>query len=361
MLRALGPLGQRWTRRRTGAAARTLAALTVAGVAGAGLVGCVAQSDGDEQLRLGYFANVTHALPILGVANGDFQQALGATKLVTQVFNAGPAAIEALLAGSIDAAYVGPSPTINAFGKTDGAIRIISGAASGGVQFVVKPTITEANLKGKNFATPQLGNTQDVALRYWLKQKGLSAPASGIGDVSVTPTENPLTLDLFKQGRIDGAWVPEPWASRLVYEGGGTVLVNEASLWPPDGQFVTTHLIVATSFLNKYPETVKRLLTGQLATLNNIQTQPIRSRDAVNDALKELTGKLLPTEVLARSWANLTVTLDPIATSLAIDQSQAEAVGLAKPTNLNGIYDLTILNGLLTAAGKPTVSHRLVR
>ncbi len=315
----------------------------------------VRSSDGNAQIRLGYFANVTHALPVLGVANGQYQSALGSTKLQTQIFNAGPAAVEALLAGSIDAAYVGPNPAITAFQKS-GAIRIISGATSGGAQFVVKPGITESDLKGKNFATPQLGNTQDVALRYWLKQKGLSAPSAGGGDVNITPTENAQTLDLFKSGKIDGAWVPEPWASRLVYEGGGKVLVDEASLWPK-GQFVTTQLIVSTTFLNKYPDTVNKLLAGELATLKTINGQPVQSRDAVNTALKELTGKALTPEVLARSWQNLTVTLDPIASSLIADQQHAEAVGLAKPTNLQGIYDLSILNNLLTAAGKPTVSN----
>ncbi len=308
------------------------------------------------ELRLGYFANLTHALPVLGVSDGVYQEKLGATKLSTQVFNAGPAAIEALLSGAIDAAYVGPNPAINAFQKSDGAaVRIVSGATSGGAQFVVKPEVTTENLKGRTFATPQLGNTQDVALRFWLKEKGLSAPKAGGGDVNIQPSENSTTLDLFKKGDIDGAWVPEPWASRLVTEGGGKVLVDEASLWP-NGQFVSTQLIVSTDYLYKHPGTVARLLAGELATADQIAAQPLPSRDATNAALQQLTGKALSPEVLARAWANLTVTVDPIAASLQADQQHAEAVGLTQPIDLKGIYDLRLLNAELTAAGKPTVS-----
>lgn len=307
------------------------------------------------ELRLGYFANLTHALPVLGVADGTFQENLGSTTLTTQTFNAGPSAVEALLSGAIDATFIGPNPAINAFAKSDGeAIRIVSGATSGGAQFVVQQDVTQDNLKGRTFATPQLGNTQDVALRYWLQQKGLSAPKSGGGDVEVLPTENATTLDLFTKGEIDGAWVPEPWASRLVVEGGGKVLVDEADLWP-DGQFVTTHLIVSTEYLEKYPATVAKLIKAQLATLAEIEAAPEQSRDATNAALEQLTGKALKPEVLARAWPNLTLTVDPIASSLAADQQHAEAVGLADPTDLAGIYDVRILNAELTAAGRPTV------
>lgn len=308
------------------------------------------------ELRLGYFANLTHALPVLGVASGEYQRALGETRLTTQTFNAGPAAIESLLAGAIDATYIGPNPAINAYAQSQGeALRIVSGATSGGAQFVVADDVTEDNLEGRTFATPQLGNTQDVALRYWLQQKGLTAPKSGGGDVNVLPTDNATTLELFTSGEIDGAWVPEPWASRLVVEGGGKVLVDEATLWP-EGRFVTTHLIVATDFLDEYPGTVAKLLTGELATLQTITDQPEQSRDATNAALEQLTGKALKPEVLARAWPNLTLTVDPIAASLRVDQEHAEAVGLAKPIDLDGIYDLRILNGLLTAAGRPGVS-----
>ncbi|MCA1720829.1 MAG: ABC transporter substrate-binding protein [Actinobacteria bacterium] len=181
------------------------------------------------ELRLGYFANVTHAGPVYGVGTGIYQRELGSTKLKTQVFNAGPAAVEALFAGSLDAAYVGPNPAINAYVKSKGkAIRIVAGATSGGAALIVRPGITSpAQLRGTRIASPQLGGTQDIALRTYLRSKGYDVDSSGAGDVTVVAQENSATLDLFRAGKIDGGWVPEPWASRLVLDGGGTVLVDE--------------------------------------------------------------------------------------------------------------------------------------
>ncbi|MFZ1361911.1 MAG: ABC transporter substrate-binding protein [Candidatus Nanopelagicales bacterium] len=337
---------------------RFLAVAVACAAAAFGLAACSSGSNASgssNELRLGYFPNITHALPLLGVSNGEYQKALGDTKLTTQTFNAGPSAVEAVLSGAIDASYIGPNPAINAYAKSNGsAVRIISGATSRGAQFIVNKDVTENNLKGKTFATPQLGNTQDVALRYWLKEKGLSAPAQGQGDVNILPTENAQSLELFKKGDIDGAWVPEPWASRLVIEGGGKVLVNEPDLWP-NGEFVTTHLLVSTEYLENNPDKVKALLQGELAVLNQIESDPKASREAVNKALDDLT-KPLPPQVLERAWDNLKVTLDPIASSLKTDQEHAVAVGIADDVDLKGIYDLRILNGLLKDAGKKPVS-----
>jgi NitT/TauT family transport system substrate-binding protein len=180
------------------------------------------------EVRLGYFANVTHATALVGVAHGDFAKALGSTKLTTQTYNAGPAEMTALLGGQLDAAYVGPSSALAAFAQSHGqALRIVAGATSGGAELVVRPGITSvADLKGKTLATPQKGNTQDVALRAWLKQNGLTANPDGTGEVSVDPQDNAATLDQFKAGHIDGAWLPEPWASRMVTEAGAKVLVG---------------------------------------------------------------------------------------------------------------------------------------
>ena len=203
------------------------------------------------ELRLGYFPNVTHATALAGIKQGFFEEALpDNVTLTTTPFNAGPEAVEAIFSGGLDASFIGPNPAINAFARSKGeAIRIVSGATSGGAYLVVKPEITSAaQLKGKKLATPQLGNTQDVALRAWLKEQGLSSDAQGGGDVSILPQPNAQTLDTFRSGDIDGAWVPEPWATRLVQEGGGTVLVDERDLWP-DGQYVTTHLVVTPTFL----------------------------------------------------------------------------------------------------------------
>jgi NitT/TauT family transport system substrate-binding protein len=308
-------------------------------------------------LRLGYFANITHALPLIGVQDGTYAKTLGATKLETQIFNAGPAAVEALFAGSLDAAYVGPNPAINAFTKSSGqAVRIVAGASSGGAQLVVLPSIADVQaLKGQTVASPQLGGTQDVALRFWLKQQGLSAPVTGAGDVTVAPQENSQTLDLFKQGKIAGAWVPEPWASRLVLEGGGKVLVDEKSLWP-QGSFVTTNLVVSTDFLTKYPGTVTKLLAAEAATLDGVKADPATAKATADAALKALTGKTLKPAVLDRAFDDLTLTLDPIASSLQTAADHGVEVGTTKKADLSAIYDLSLLNALLSRRGEKPVS-----
>src|SRR3954468_14670414 len=225
-----------------------------------------------DEIRLGYFANLTHAPALIGVQEGLFEDELGDTKLTTQVFNAGPDVVEAIFAGALDAAYIGPSPTINAFGQSDGeAVRIIAGAASGGAQLVVRDGIdTPDDLKGTTLASPQLGNTQDVALRTWLTSQGLKNSVDGGGDVTVTPTANADVPNLFDSGELDGAWVPEPTASLLVLEHKGHVLVDEKDLWP-QGKFVTTQLIVRTDFLNKYPDAVAALLRGDVKAVQFAQ------------------------------------------------------------------------------------------
>ena len=304
-------------------------------------------------LRLGYFPNVTHAIPLVGVAKGFYAQQLGGTKLETQTFNAGPAEVEALLAGNLDAGYLGPNPAVNAYAKTKGeAIRIIAGAASGGASLVVKPSIASAaDLRGKRIASPQLGNTQDVALRSWLTKNGLTPSSQGVdGDVQVEPTDNATTLTLFQQGKLDGAWVPEPWASRLVLDGGGKVLVDEKTLWP-GGRFVTTHLIVRTEFLQKYPETVKALLAGQVRTVDWIGRNEAEAKTTVNAELKRITTKSLATAVLDRAWGNFEVTNDPVAASLKKSADDAIAAGLLKRVDLKGIYDLTLLRQVLAGKG----------
>jgi len=308
-------------------------------------------------IRLGYFPNITHAPALIGVDKGFFQDALGSTKLEAKTFNAGPAALEALLSGAIDATYIGPNPAINGWSQSKGtALKIIAGSTSGGAGLVVKPSIAAAaDLKGKKLATPQLGNTQDVALRAWLKQNGLNADAQGGGDVSILPQDNATALQAFTQGAIDGAWVPEPYFSRLQLESGGKVLVNEKDLWP-GGQFVTTHLVVSQQFLKKYPGTVKKLLQGHLKALDYIKTDNAGAQQAANDQLKALSGKPLKANILAAAFKNLSFTADPIASSLFTSAQHAQDVGLLKPVDLKGIYDLGPLNELLKAAGQPEVS-----
>ena len=304
-------------------------------------------------LRLGYFPNVTHAPALVGLQEGLFEDSLGPNvTLETSAFNAGPEAIEAIASGALDASFIGPNPAINYFAKTGGeGIRIVSGATSGGAFFVVKPEINgPEDLKGKSVASPQLGGTQDVALRSWLQDNGLETDTAGGGDVSVLPQANADTLAAFIDGSIVGAWVPEPWATRLILEGGGKVLVDERELWP-DGQYVTTHLIVTTEFLEKHPDTIANLLQGLVASIDAIDTDPAAAQAATNAGIAEITDKPLADEVIAAAWENLHFTVDPIAASLTESAKDAEAIGLLDPVDVTGIYDLTILDSVLAELG----------
>jgi NitT/TauT family transport system substrate-binding protein len=349
--------------RRTLAPLRRTLALLVAGLLVTATAAC-GQTDASEtgpgptgpapHLRLGFFANVTHATPLVATKQGFYAKELGSTTLSQQVFNAGPAAVEAVFAGTLDATYIGPNPAINAFVKSKGeAVRIVAGATSGGAALVARAGIDSAqDLKGKTVATPQLGGTQDVALRHWLKEAGLQTSKRGQGDVNITNTENATTLQLFRDGSVDAAWLPEPWASRLVLEAGAKVLVDEKDLWP-GGRFVTTHLIVATRFLREHPQTVEALLRGHVKSTAWIAANPEAAKRDVNARLTELAGKPLPRPVIDRAWRNIEVTNDPVATSLQASADHAVGVGLLQPAGLDGIYDLRLLNTVLRAEGKP--------
>ena len=342
------------------AAAVAVAALAPAGCADTGSGGRAAdlsQGTPAATLRLGYFANVTHAPALVEVADGSLAEELGATRLQTQVFNAGPAAIEALNAGSIDAAYLGPSPAVNGFVKSHGSdLRIVSGAVSGGAELVVKPSITSAaQLEGADLASPQLGGTQDVALRSWLAKQGLTTRVSGGGDVTITPTDNAQTLQLFEAGELDGAWLPEPWASRLVLEAGAKVLVDEKSLWP-GGRFVTTSIVVSTTYLARHPQTVRALLRANLDAVDWIAANSAAAQSLVNSRIDALTGRPLRPGVVARAFAEMTPSVDPLATTLVTVQDDGVRAGTTTKAALAGIYDLRLLNALLASKGRPAVS-----
>ena len=348
------------TKTRLALVAGPLAIAVIAGACGGGSGNKSSGSSKTSEpttVRLGYFPNVTHAVALVGVEKGIIAKDLGTDKLdASKTFNAGPAATEALLSGGIDATFIGPSPSITAFTKSHGAVRIVSGAASGGAALVVKPSITSVDqLKGKTIATPQLGNTQDVALRAYLKDKGFKTDAQGGGDVSIKPQDNSQTIDTFKQGTIDGAWVPEPFLSRLVVEGGGKVLVDEKNLWPA-GQWVTTNLLVSKKFLDEHPDTVKRLITGLYDTVQYIKDNPADAQASANNQLGTLTGKKLSDAVIKSAFGNLTFTVDPIASSLRKQAADAEAAGLLTDAKTDGIYDLTLLNAVLKEKKEATVA-----
>ena len=317
-----------------------------------------ASDDGPLNVRLGYFPNLTHASALVGVKNGYFANALGAkVTLETHTFNAGGDAVIAILSGSIDASFVGPNPTTNAFVQSHGqAVRVIAGATSGGALLVVRPDITSpAGLKGKKIADPQLGGTQDIALRWYLKAQGFKTDTAGGGDVSVLPEDNSQTLTAFKQGQIDGAWVPEPWASRLVIEGGGRILVDERDLWP-NGRFVTTNLIVSTQFLHDHPKRSKALLEGLYNANAYMTSNPNEAQSITNRAVQDITGKKLADGVVSAAWAHMTFTLDPLASTLREAASHAHDLGLLANVNLNGLYDLSLLNEVLAEHSQPPVT-----
>lgn len=307
-------------------------------------------------LRLGLFPNVTHAPALVGVNQGSFADALGDVELETSYFNAGGEAIEAMFSGAIDITFIGPNPAINGFAESDGeAVRIIAGSTSGGASLVVREGIdSPEDLAGTTLASPALGNTQDVALRAWLADEGYETDVTGGGDVSITPLANPDILQAFQTGQLDGAWVPEPWATRLIDEAGGAVLVDEADLWP-NGQFVTTHVLVRTEFLEDNPTVVRDFLTGYLDALAFTNDDAAVAQSTVLDAIEEISGTRLPESVIAGAWENLEFTVDPIASSLQGSAEDAEAVGLLDPVDLTGIYDLAILNELLAGRGDDPV------
>jgi NitT/TauT family transport system substrate-binding protein len=316
---------------------------------------------GPTTLRLGYFPNITHAAPLVGLRGGIFGEELGANVTIEEkTFNAGPAVIEALFAGEIDASFIGPNPAINGYVQSDGeALRIVSGATSGGALFVVRPEAgisAVADLESKKIATPQLGNTQDVALRKYLLDNDLGAKESG-GNVEVIPSANADTLSLFQQGNVDGAWVPEPWGTRLIQEAGGELFLDEGDLWP-GGLYVTTHLIVSTSFLEDHPDVVERLVRATVKTTEWIGDNPDEAKQLVNEGILEISGAALPDAVINAAWENLEFTYDPIVTSLFESAQSAYELGfLEEEPQLDGIYDLSFLATVLEDEGLPPVEE----
>ncbi|MGE5358022.1 MAG: ABC transporter substrate-binding protein [Bacteroidales bacterium] len=311
-----------------------------------------AASPGRVTLRVGYFPNITHSQAVIGVADGTFRRAFGDdVDVQPRVFNAGPSAIEALFAGQIDLAYIGPNPAINGFVRSNGrALRIVGGATSGGAVLVVRADSgieRAAQFEGKRIASPQLGNTQDVALRAWLQQQGLRPREQG-GSTWVVPVANPDILTLFRKKEIDAAWVPEPWGARLVEEAGGRLFLDERALWP-GGRFVTAHLIARTEFLDAQPGVVSRWLDAHVELTRRIAADPVTAKRLLNAEIERLTGKALPDRVLDDAWSRLEVTWDPVQSSLQRSADSAFRLGFlgdARPS-LDGIYELRLLNEVL--------------
>ena len=321
-------------------------------------------SSQSRTLRIGYFPNLNHAQAVIGLQqDGDFQKTLNANssdtnkgvRIESYVFNAGPSAIEALFGGQIDVAYVGPNPAINGYLASSGqGLKIISGAASGGASFVVRNDsgINSVNdLGGKKFASPQLGNTQDVALRKYLVDKGYNTADNG-GNVTIVPVTPADILTLMLKKDIDGAWVPEPWATRLVKEANGRIFVDERELWPPDGKFVTANIIARTDYLNENPDIIERLLQAHInKTIWINENKEQQAITAFNGALKKITGKTIPDDEIRDALTRLEFTYDPVKESLLKMADNAYELGYLgdgrSKLDLSTIFDLTILGDIL--------------
>jgi NitT/TauT family transport system substrate-binding protein len=325
-----------------------------------------AQSIGDQKktLRIGYFPNITHSQAVIGLNNGDFQNTLGDNVTVeTFRFNAGPSAIESLLAGRIDVSYIGPNPAINGYLLSGGEdLRIISGASSHGASFIVRNDSgieTVNDLGGKKFASPQLGNTQDVALKKYLVDNGFNTVDNG-GNVTVLPIANADILTVFLKKEIDGAWVPEPWATILVQDAGGKIFLDERSLWP-DGKFNTGNIIVRTDYLENNPEIIKKLLEAHVDQTLWINNNTAEALKEFNSGLKEITGKEISENVLNKAYSNLEITYDPLKLTLFKSANDAYDLGFIEKgkdrPNLSGIFDTALLTEVLAEKGLESIDE----
>lgn len=311
-------------------------------------------------IRVGAFPNITHPQAMVGKANGWFEKAMGPqVKVEWKSFNAGPSAVEALFAGAIDMTYIGPNPTINGYVRSNGeALKIVAGATSGGAALVVRADSgiqKPEDFRGKKVASPQLGNTQDVALRAWLKSHGLKTTDKG-GDVQVIPIANPDQLALFLKKELDAAWAPEPWASRLIREANGRLFLDERALWP-NGQFVSAHLVVSAKFLREHPDLVKSWLRAHVELTDWIAQNQAEAKHLLNRQIQRETGKALSAQVLDDAFAHLQVTYDPLRGSLMQAAKAAFDAGFLgrKMPDLSGMYELSLLNQVLAEKGKRAV------
>ena len=343
----------------------------------------IADNDTSESktLRLGYFPNVNHAQAIIGLKNGEFLKVFesingsSSTSSTNQnkieinefVFSAGPSAIEALFGGQIDAAYVGPNPAISGFiASSNEGLRIISGASSGGASFIVRNDAgieSVDDLGGKKFASPQLGNTQDISLRKYIIDNGFNTVENG-GNVTVVAVKPSDIVTLMLKKEIDGAWVPEPWATTLVNEANGKVFVDERDLWPPEGKFVTGNIIVRTDYLKEHPDVIEKLLEAHVDETLRINNNKEKAISEFNAQLKKLTGKTIPENVLATAVTKLEFTYDPIKLSLIKDANDAYDLGLIEKgkerPNLSNIYDLTLLGKVLAERGLDPIGGTII-
>ncbi len=316
-----------------------LAGLLAAGMAAAGE---------PAKIRIGQFPNVTHAQALMARATGAFDAALGIPVEWT-TFNAGPSAIEALFAGAIDATYIGPNPAVNGYLKSGGAsLRIVAGSAGGGAALVLRPEAgirSEQDFADKIIATPQLGNTQDVAARAWFLKHGYKPKEKG-GTITILPLANPDQLLMFQKQEIDGAWTIEPWVSRLELEAGGQIFLEEKDLWP-GGHYVTTVLVVSRDFLTRYPEMVRKLVAAHAEITDRLNADKAAAIPVINGEIKKETGKALPAAVIERAMSRVEFTCDPMREALIKSAQDAYALGFLKENpQFDDLFDLNALEAI---------------
>ena len=303
-----------------------------------------------QEVRLGYFANLTHAQAVLGVSSGQFQQAVEPAKLTTKVFNAGPSLVEALFAGEIDIGYIGPGPVLAAHAQSRGkGVRVIAGGAANGVLIVArKDSGIKAlpDLAGRKLATPQQGNTQDIAARHYLTAELKQKDPSGI-----KPIANAEQAGLMARGEIDASWAPEPWGSYLMSEAGATLVAEEKDLWPQK-RFATVVVITTPEFLEKHPEVVKKFLAVHRDWTDRLTADPDKHVPRLGDALFALTKKRLPPGVLESSLSHTEFTTDPLEHTFTTFAVWSYDLGFAKqPIDVKGLIDTTVLQSLPAPAG----------
>jgi NitT/TauT family transport system substrate-binding protein len=314
-----------------------------------------------DTVRIGFFPNITHGQALYAKATGEFEKVTGA-KFNWTSFNAGPTAIESMFTDAIDLTFIGPGPTINGYIKSRGEkFVIISGAASGGAGLVARKDAgikSEKDFAGKRIATPQLGNTQDIAARVWFAEKNIKLKERG-GTLALFALANADQLTMFKKKEIDGAWTTEPWLSRLELEGGGQLFLDERTLWP-GGKYVTTHLIVNKTFLAGNAELIRKLLAAHVDITQKINSDKPGAAKILNEQLKKDTGKALKEEVITRALERVEFTWDPVSSSLFKDAEAAHRIGfLRTKPKLDGIYALDLLNEVLKEKGLPPVVNQV--
>ncbi len=314
-------------------------------------------SGSSDVLRLGYFPNINHAQAVIGVGNGDYQDALGSVRLEKQIFTAGPAAVEGLFANRVDCSYVGPNPAINGYLKSEGSLKVVSGVSSGGAVFVVRNGAvidSPDDFSGKKLASPQLGNTQDIALREYLMEHGYDVQLTG-GDPEILPAKPADMLTLMVKGDLDGAWVPEPWGARLVREGGASIFLDERDLWD-GGQFATALLICDADYIENNPETVKRLIRAHVSETLWINGHREEAIDLFNEHVAEILGAEFDEGDLRTALTRMEFTYDPLEETVVQSAEAAYSLGLLdEEPDLEGMFNLDILNGVLLERGLEAV------